>query len=116
MRNYVFIRNRDALHSIEEHLSKYTVPKASLDVSQNRKGTVITFHNDYWVKRLIDFVEFERNEVGFSLSVEPLTDTEIEKGNALIRSLTRIAHELKVMNQNFEIRQLTRKGTPNGTN
>ena len=106
MRNYVFIKNKTALHLIEGHLEKYSY-QSSLSISQNNKGTVLTFQSEYWVKHLKDFVQFERNEVAFSMAVEPFTEEENQQANNLIRTLTRISLELETMETNFKVKAYT---------
>lgn len=101
MRNYVFIRNPQASSIIEEHLSGYTT---TVEVSKNRKGKVITFKNSYWVHRLRDFVEEERNMIAFDLAVLAMRDDEKESATKLVSSLNRIAHELAVMSHEYRIR------------
>lgn len=101
MRNYVFIRNRDAFNIIEEHLSEYT---HTVDISQNRKGNVITFRNSYWVHRLRDYVEEERNGIAFDLAVVGMSEEEKESATKLVASLDRIAGELAKISHEFRIR------------
>jgi hypothetical protein len=102
MRNYVFIKNRQAQDLIEDILDKQTT--STVEVSKNSKGKVVTFHNSYWVHRIRDYVENERNLVAFDLVVVAMSEQEKDDARKLLRSLNRIAKELAVMSHEFRIR------------
>jgi hypothetical protein len=102
VRNYVFIKNQNAFEVIQDHLSKFTT--SALEISENRKGKVITFHSSYWAHRLRDFVEFERSNVAFELVVTPMSAQEKHTAKELVRTLSRIDNELAVMCHEFRIR------------
>lgn len=102
MRNYIFIRNVQAASLIEERFLEHT--SSVLEISKNRKGKVITFKNSFWVHRMRDFIEEERNMIAFDLSVLALPDNEKETNTRLVQSLDRIARELSVMSHEFRVR------------
>jgi signal-transduction protein with cAMP-binding, CBS, and nucleotidyltransferase domain len=108
MRNYVFISNKGAQDIIEEHLSEYHIPRASLEISKNAKGKVIHFYNSHWAKRLSDFVADQRNTITYELTVMALSQDEKRKALETLRSLTRINDEL-----NFIIKQFNEKRMAN---
>lgn len=102
MRNYVFIKNENAFEVIQEHLSSFNT--STVEVSENRKGKVITFHNSYWAHRLRDFVDFKKSNVAFDLVVIPMNEQEKKTAQELVRTLSRIDNELAVMCHEFRIR------------
>ncbi len=102
MRNYVFIKNKDALNIVEQAFEGLTA--TNVQFSQNRKGNVITFTNSYWVHRLRDYVEAERNEIAFDLAVVGMSEEEKESATKLVRSLDRITLELAKMSHEFRVR------------
>lgn len=102
MRNYVFIKNLNAFEVIEEHLNCFTT--SSVEVTENRKGRVITFHNSYWANRVRDFVEFQRGIVAFEMVVTPMNEKEKFQAQELVRTLSRINNELAVMCSEFRKR------------
>lgn len=102
MRNYVFIKNKDALSIVQQAFEGLTV--RSVDISENRKGNVVTFKDSYWVHRLRDYVEAERNEIAFDLAVVGMSEEEKESATKLVASLDRIATELAKMSHEFRVR------------
>jgi len=91
MRNYVFIKNQDVRYWLEGVIEGN---EADVDVSENRKGTVLTFKRSKDADAVCLHVEDERNQVAFALAVEPYTTEERKKAKNYERSLTRIAQEL----------------------
>lgn len=102
MRNYVFVRNPDAFNIIEEHLAGLRV--CTVEISENRKGKVIKFADSYWVHRLRDHIEEERNSIAFDLAVVAMSEQEKESTTKLVNSLDRIAGELAKISHEFRIR------------
>jgi len=102
MRNYVFIKNKDALDIVEQAFEGAS--PTTVEFSQNRKGNVITFSNSYWVHRLRDYVEAERNEIAFDLAVVGMSKQDKENATKLVRSLDRITGELAKMSHEFRVR------------
>lgn len=106
MRNYVFIKNKGAQEIIEEHLSEYSIPRASLEISKNAKGKVIHFYNSHWAKRLSDFVADQRNTITYELTVMALSQDEKRKARETLRSLTRINDELNLIIKQFNEKRM----------
>lgn len=102
MRNYVFIRNKDAFNIIEKHLEGHVIH--SVEVSEVGKGKVIIFANGDWVNRLREYVEVERNMIVFDLTVVAMSYQEKESNTKLVGSLDRIAGELARISHEFRIR------------
>ena len=106
MRNYVFISNKGAQDIIEEHLDKFHINRSALEISKNAKGKVIHFHNSHWAKRLIDFVDDQRNIISYDLTVMALTQDEKRRAKETLRSLTRISDELNLIVKQFNEKRL----------
>ena len=91
MRNYVFVKNQDVRYWLEGVIEGN---EADVDVSENRKGTVLTFKRSEDAHAVCLHVEDERNQVAFALAVEPYTNEERKRAKNYERTLTRISNEL----------------------
>lgn len=91
MRNYVFIKNQDIKYWLESIIEGSDV---QVDVSENRKGTVLTFKNLDAAQIVSTHVEDERNQAAFALAVEAYSEEERKRAKAYVRSLNRINNEL----------------------
>jgi len=87
----VFVKNQDIRYWLEGVIEGN---EARVDVSQNRKGTVLTFNRSEDAHAVCLHVEDERNQVAFALAVEPYTEEERKRAKKYERSLTRISREL----------------------
>lgn len=91
MRNYVFIKNQDIRYWLEGIIEGNV---SDVNISENRKGTVLTFNRSSAAHAVCLHVEDERNQVAFALAVEPYTEEERKRAKKYERSLTRIGNEL----------------------
>lgn len=91
MRNYVFIKNRDISYWLEGIIEGND---AEVEVSENRKGTVLTFKNLESARIVHTHIEDERDQTAFALAVEPYTEEQRIRANSYMRSLNRINEEL----------------------